>query len=227
MNECQNIKSKIDVEKAIKSLYDLKNIFSFLSERQKLDIILYNKHLQNKFNNNIKDYKRISVRYKVGEINGKGKEYDRSSNKMLFEGEYLNGKRNGKGKEYYYNRLLIEGEYLKGERYQEKNENSKSYIYGKKVEFEGEYLNGKRNGQGKEYYKYGNIKFEGVYINGDKWNGKGYDTLNNISYELKNGIGTIKEYYDDGKLKFEGEYINGKKKWKWKRISLLLWPIRI
>ena len=42
MNECQNIKSKIDVEKAIKSFYNLKNIFSFLSEKQKLNIIIYN-----------------------------------------------------------------------------------------------------------------------------------------------------------------------------------------
>ena len=54
-----------------------------------------------------------------------GKEYDISSNIMLFEGEYSNGKRNGKGKEY----------------------NS----YGGLI-FEGEYSNGKRNGKGKEYY---------------------------------------------------------------------------
>ena len=34
--------------------------------------------------------------------------------KLLFDGEYLNGKRNGKGKEYYYDvKLIFEGEYLK------------------------------------------------------------------------------------------------------------------
>ena len=31
---------------------------------------------------------------------GKGKEYDEYDGELIFEGEYLNGKRNGKGKEY-------------------------------------------------------------------------------------------------------------------------------
>ena len=31
------------------------------------------------------------------------------------------------------------------------------------LKFEGEYLNGKRKGEGKEYYKEGNIIFEGEY----------------------------------------------------------------
>ena len=30
--------------------------------------------------------------------------------------------------------------------------------------FEGEYLNGERNGKGKEYYDNGKLKFEGEYI---------------------------------------------------------------
>ena len=45
------------------------------------------------------------------------------NNKLIFEGEYLNGERNGKGKKYYDYGLI----------------------------FEGEYLNGKINGNGKEY----------------------------------------------------------------------------
>ena len=44
--------------------------------------------------------------------------------KLIFEGEYLNGKRNGKWKAYNENNILI---------------------------FEGEYINGERNGKGKEY----------------------------------------------------------------------------
>ena len=36
--------------------------------------------------------------------------------------------------------------------------------YGK-LEFEGEYLNEKRNGKGKEYVE-GKLKFEGEYLNG-------------------------------------------------------------
>ena len=33
--------------------------------------------------------------------------------------------------------------------------------------YEGEYLNGKRNGKGKEYDEKGNIIFEGEYLNGE------------------------------------------------------------
>jgi len=39
--------------------------------------------------------------------------------------------------------------------------------------YEGEYINGKRNGKGKEYNLEGKIIFEGEYLNGKKkWNGK-------------------------------------------------------
>ena len=190
MNECQNIKSKIDIEKAIKSFYNLKNIFSFLSEKQKLNMVINNKHLQKKFDIKIEDYKRISERYKVGERNGKGKEYDISTDVMLFEGEYLNGKRNGKGKEYYYEgKLKFKGENLNGKR----NGKGTEYYYSDKLEFEGEYLNGKRIGKGKEYDEYSELEFEGEYLNGER-NGNG------------------KEYYDDDKKKLEGEYLNEKKR---------------
>ena len=86
--------------------------------------------------------------------------------------------------------------------------------------FEGEYLNGERNGKGKEY-KHNEIIFEGEYLNGKRnWKRKEYDELGILIYEGKflngkrNGKG--KEYYYDNKLKFEGEYsyderINGKK----------------
>ena len=109
----------------------------------------------------------------------------------------------------------------------------------KEKKFEGEYLNGKRNGKGKEYdekkelifegyylYNYkikgkeyleGRLGYEGEYLYGNKWEGKGYDENSNIIYELKNGKGKVKEYNERGKLIFEGEYINGKKNGKGKR----------
>ena len=78
-------------------------------------MIIYNKQIQKNFGVDIEVYKKISVKYKIGEKNGKGKEYDINTNKLIFEGEYLNGKRNGKGKEYYDNgKLKFEGEYLNG-----------------------------------------------------------------------------------------------------------------
>ena len=55
------------------------------------------------------------------------------------------------------------------------------------LKFEGKYLNGKKNGEGKEYKDNDNtLIFEGVFFNGKKLNGK---------------------QYSNGKL--EGEYLNG------------------
>ena len=54
--------------------------------------------------------------------NGKGKEYDEYG-RLIYEGEYLNGKRHGKGKEYNeYGNLTFVGEYLNGKKMEkEKN----------------------------------------------------------------------------------------------------------
>ena len=55
----------------------------------------------------------------------------------------------------------------------ETNEKGKEFkSYNNELIFEGEYLNKKRNGAGKEYYNNGNILFEGEYLEG-KRNGKG------------------------------------------------------
>ena len=57
-----------------------------------------------------------------------------------------NGK--GNGKEYDIDgRLIYDGEYLDGER----NGKGKEYN-NKRLIYEGEFFNGKRSGQGKEYY---------------------------------------------------------------------------
>ena len=75
--------------------------------------------------------------------------------------------------------------------------------------FEGEYLNGKENGNGKEYALYGGgnksfLRFEGKYLD-VKRNGKG------------------KELFDNGKVLFEGEYLNGK---IWNGKGIILMDIR-
>ena len=51
-------------------------------------------------------------------------------------------------------------------------EKEKEYYFDGILEFEGEYLNGQRNGKGKEYDSRGKLIFEGEYLNGKK-NGKG------------------------------------------------------
>ena len=177
--------------KNTKSIFILKKFFAFVDEKNKLDIIKYNKNMQNILDISLINYKIFSGRYIIYGKNGKGKEYD-YDDKLLFEGEYLNKKKNGKGREYdKYGNLI----------------------------FEAEYLNGKRNGNGKEYNDYdGKLIFEGEYLNGNKWNGNGYDN-NNIVYTLKDGKGLIKEYYDNGRLYYEGEYLNGKRNGKGKEYN--------
>jgi len=44
--------------------------------------------------------------------NGKGIEYD--NGELIYEGNYLDGKRNGKGKEYKNGELIFEGDFLNG-----------------------------------------------------------------------------------------------------------------
>ena len=79
MAECNNIKSNINL-RDIKSFYIIKKIFSFLYKEQALNMILYNKELQKKLLISIEDYRRIKLKYRIGEKNGKGKEYDLITN---------------------------------------------------------------------------------------------------------------------------------------------------
>ena len=51
---------------------------------------------------------------------------------------------------------------MDGERW---NGKIKEYEYNNIIKFEGEYLNGKRNGKGKEY-RFGDLVFEGEYLDG-------------------------------------------------------------
>ena len=99
--------------------------------------------------------------YLNGKRNGEGKEYDFYTGKLKFEGEYLNGERNGKGEEYDFDgEIIFKGEYKNGKQWNgkgyEKNQlkyelnNGKGFINTKY--YKGEYLNGEKNGKGKEYH---------------------------------------------------------------------------
>ena len=116
----------------------------------------------------------------------------------LISGRYIKYETETKAKECddFNNLVLFEGEYLNGQR----NGKGKELDGFNTVKFEGEYKNGKRNGKGKEYNNSKNfVDFEGEYING-KRNGKGA------------------EYYYLGQIYFDGEYLNGEK-WKGKKYS--------
>ena len=86
------------------------------------------------------------------------------------------------------------------------------------------YLNGKRNGKGKEYQGLcNNIVFDGAYLNGERHgNGKEYYWLINDRFLIYEGgylngesNGKGKEYDIKGNIIFEGEYLN-LKKWEGK-----------
>ena len=151
----------------IKSKYILKEIFSNLDQLTKLLLVKCNKKLKNRLNVDIIDYMFLSQKYFVGERNRKGKEYTIINNNLIFEGDYIDGKRTGYGKEYYKEKF--EGKMI--------------------IKYEGKYLNGKRNGKGVEYYNNGEIKFEGIYLFGQRYKGKGYDKFGKNIYELEEGKG--------------------------------------
>ena len=64
-----------NIIKAIKSKYIINNIFSYLYENTKLELIKHNKKIQKIFGIDIYYYKHISGKYIIGERNGIGKEY--------------------------------------------------------------------------------------------------------------------------------------------------------
>ena len=77
----------------IKSTIITKKVFSFMNEVLKLKLLRYNKSLQKKININLINYKIQSGRYIIFESKQKGKEYDSYNDELIYEGEYLNGKR--------------------------------------------------------------------------------------------------------------------------------------
>ena len=77
----------------VKSTYFINDIFTFINDKRKFEIVLYNKNIQKILGLTILDFRRISGKYIIGDPNKEGKEYNYKG-ELLFEGEYLNGKRN-------------------------------------------------------------------------------------------------------------------------------------
>ena len=93
--------------------------------------------------------------------------------------------------------------------------NVKLYYNSNQIEYDGEYLNGEKNGKGKEYY-YDEL-YKGEFLNGLKHGKfKIYDIFfkelifkGEYLYDKKHGNGI--EYFLGGNKMFEGYYLNGKK----------------
>ena len=155
--------------------------------------------------------------YLNGKKNGKGKEYNQYG-ELIFEGEYLNGKKwNGKGCYIDIKKYCKDKNYrMENELGYKFNEDDSNIYYeikdgaglmidydDEEYVYEGEYLNGERNGYGRDYKLFNNYLFihEGEYLNG-KRNGKGKEYINN---DIQSAIG------GSARLIFEGEYIKGKR----------------
>ena len=138
------------------------------------------------------------------------KEFFEESDKLRFEGEYLNDEKwNGimynkddnfkieiKNGNWNLNDSNFKIKYLGKGQYIIQNKNGRAYEYDNGyLLYEGKYLNDKRNGNGIEYDNDGKILFFGEYKNGERWNGKIKELINN--------------YWEE--IEFEGEYINGEK----------------
>ena len=132
------------------------------------------------------------------------------NNENYYIGEWKNGLRNGKGKLYYNNgNLQYEGDFVN-----DKFEGNGKYISKNGKYYIGEWKNGLKDGKGKFYYQNKNLIYEGDWVK-DKPEGYGKRMLKNGKYyigEWKNGLrnGKGKFYYNNGNLKYEGDWINDK-----------------
>ena len=134
---------------------------------------------------------------------GKGfiKEFDNEGN-VIYEGEYLNGKRNGKGKEYFLNLIL------RGWQHYDWNPNfKKEYEPIFRYRFN---LFGKESHSLEVWEDTARIKFEGEQLNGKRWKGKGYNYFRKEEFEIMDGKGFVREYDNKGALISDGKYNNGK-----------------
>ena len=126
--------------------------------------------------------KNNKILYELKEEEGYVYELDFFGN-LIYEGKYLNGEKNRIGKEYYNeSKIKFFGIYKDDKRwngigYDINNKiiyelkEGKGYVYeydndGKLI-YEGEYINGIKNGKGKEYGN-GILIFEGEYMNGNR-----------------------------------------------------------
>ena len=85
-----------------------------------------------------------NITYVLKNGSGKIKDYNDDGN-LIYEGEYLDGKKNGKGKEYDdNNQLIFYGEYLNGERWNGIGKEINDDDSDDNKLFNAEYINGKK-----------------------------------------------------------------------------------
>ena len=61
--------------------------------------------------------------------------------------------------------------------------------------YDGEILNDKKNGKGKEYNPSGVVLYEGEFLKGKYWTGKFFNESGNAVYSIEKGTGYGFEYF--------------------------------
>ena len=154
--------------------------------------------------------------YKNKYFYGKVKLLD-ENHELIYEGDYVNGKKEGNGKIVYQNGKYYIGEFKEGER----NGNGTLFDNDNSIIYEGQFKNDEIHGKGKLYHN-NEIIYEGDLIDG-KVEGFGKEYLSNGTYY----IGEFKNYEKNGKGKiygindniiFDGFFIDGKPEGKGRHI---------
>ena len=136
---------------------------------------------------------------------------------QIFSEKYIIYESKNKGKEYkgFNDFLIYEGNYLNCKR----NGQGKEYNEKGELIYEGEFKNGKRNGKGKTFKYSKEILYEGEFLDDDLKFGKEYDENGKIIKEIKEN-GFRKMINNKDEIIFEGEYLNGKRNGKGKEYSM-------
>ena len=133
------------------------------------------------------------------------------SDGKYYIGELLNNQLHGKGILYYKDgKIEYDGDFIKGKR-----EGKGKYIWEDGQYYIGQWVNNLRHGKGIEYYKNGTIKYVGDFNNG-KLEGYGKYIYEDGEYyigqwlnNLKHGKGIL--YHNNGTIWYDGEWVENKK----------------
>lgn len=154
----------------------------------------------------------------VGELvdglySGKGKLYSDNGKLLLYEGDFEKGLKAGTGTLYDDNGNMIYKGQFAADVF---NGQGMLYFSGKepKIQYNGEFQNGKEGGAGKQFYPTGELKYEGAFSAGAySGNGKLFYPSGKIKYEggfLANAYsGAGKLLGENGSVVYEGAFQNG------------------
>ena len=169
--------------------------------------------------------------FKDGKREGYGK-FNNKDGSYYYEGQWFNDKMNGKGKLYdKNNNIIYDGDFENDQTKGDVKLTIDGFIY------IGQVLNNTNitntfHGKGKLYYPNNTLKYEGDFVNGGfEGNGKhifpnGNYYIGQFRHSMQNGKGIL--YYKNGKIKYEGDFKNnvpdGNGKYIWENGTYYIGP---